>query len=98
MKPTGLGTAWYLQPELLKTIKVPGGGEIRVEACRSLVGGPPIVRNVAEFTAHEKAETIESYVQVPHTGFDQLHGPEAEQAIENDIRRLLRLIDQRRRG
>lgn len=91
-------TARYLAPEELQTTRVPGGGTIRLEALSPQGGGPPVVRHVAEFHCKGRLETIESYLQMPHHGFTQLHGLEAEQAIKDDLERLLRLIQRRRQA
>lgn len=87
----------YKEPELLRRVPVPGGGgELRLEALSPFGDGPPAIRWTAEFRTATKLETIQSYLQMPHHGMTQLHGAEADRIINDDLQRLIRLIERKR--
>lgn len=94
------GTTYYLDPEVLRRVPIPRGGELRLEALRPSAlhgGGPPIIRWVAEYIDGQGAHcTTESYLQIPHHGFDVLEQPEAAELIEQDCRRILAKIRKER--
>lgn len=86
----------YREPEILRTYRVPGGGEVRLEALSPVFDGAPIVRLVADFKVGQQgAHTIESYVQVPYRGYEQL-GADADATIAIEVERLMRRIARRR--
>lgn len=92
------GTTHYHDPDVLRTMSIPRGGTLRLEALRpALSAGPPIIRWVAEYVDGQGAHcTTESYLQIPHHGFDVLESREAEQMIEQDCRRILAKIRRER--
>jgi hypothetical protein len=95
-KRTG-GTTHYRDPDVLERHPIPRGGELRLEALRPYLGGEPIVRWVAEYVDGEGAHcTTESYLQIPHHGFDVLEQPDAARLIANDRRRVLAKIRRER--
>ena len=85
----------YGEPEIMRTYRIPAGGEIRLEALSPKLGGPPIVRLVADFKVDGAQHTIERYVQVPYAGFDLL-GPDAAEQIAADVRDFMDVIARRR--
>lgn len=95
-KRTG-GTTHYRDPEVLKRVDIPRGGELRLEALRPYGAGDPIIRWVAEYIDGQGAHcTTESYLQIPHHGFDVLEQHDAAQLIEQDCRRILAKIRKER--
>lgn len=91
------GTTHYHEPDVLRRVAVPGGGELRLEALRPLGGAEPIIRWVATYIDGAGAHcTTERYLQVPHHGFDVLEEPAAARQIEADCRQMIENIKRER--
>jgi len=90
------GSTYYRDPEILRRESIPGGGTLRLEVLRPFGEGEPIVRWVAEYEAGGSHNTTESYLQIPHHGYDALEQPDAARLIEEDCRRLIRAIRRER--
>jgi hypothetical protein len=93
------GSTYYRDPDVLQRTPIPRGGTLRLEVLRPYGGGDPIIRHVAEYIDGTGAHcTTESYLQIPHHGFDVLEQPDAARAIENDARRMLAAIRRERKA
>lgn len=90
------GTSVYRDPEILRTVAVPGGGELRLEALRPYGEGECIIRWVATYIAGGAHCTTERYLQIPHHGFDVLENHQATQLIEADCRQMIANIKRER--
>lgn len=90
------GTSHYRDPDVLRTVAIPGGGELRLEALRAFGGDAPIIRWVATYMAGGAHCTTERYLQVPHQGFDVLEEPDAAREIEGELRQMLENIKRER--
>jgi hypothetical protein len=90
------GTTHYKDPDVLRRVPIPNGGELRLEALSPYGGGEPIIRWVAEYHAAGALCTTESYLQIPHHGYDILEQPAAARIIEDDCRRIIEKIKRER--
>jgi hypothetical protein len=90
------GTTHYREPEVLRTVQVPNGGKLELQALRPYDTSEPIIRWVATYVAGGAHCTTERYLQIPHHGFDVLEGGAATRQIEADCRQMIENIERER--
>lgn len=95
--PRVSAVAPYREPETLRTMPIPGGGQARLERLSPRLGGEAILRWIAEFKVGRSQHTIERYVQSPWHGSEDVALEATEIAIQIDLEQLLERVAVRRK-